>query len=85
MEGGRPRSNCGQLRRLTGQKADRAGKDELVEECLPEQAVRVSHQCAFFLAELGTPGYIIERGPTDAMFDSPQDPRTSDYVQGRFG
>jgi hypothetical protein len=24
-------------------------------------------------------------GPTEAMFESPQDPRTSDYVHGRFG
>jgi hypothetical protein len=26
-----------------------------------------------------------EHGPTDAVFDSPQDPRTSDHVHGRFG
>jgi len=50
-----------------------------------QQAQRVSDQTAFFLAELGAPGYIIEHGPTDAMFDSPQDPRTLDYVHGRFG
>jgi phosphate transport system ATP-binding protein len=50
-----------------------------------QQAARVSDQCAFFLAELGTPGYIVEHGPTDAMFGSPQDQRTSDYVHGRFG
>jgi phosphate transport system ATP-binding protein len=31
------------------------------------------------------PGYIVEHGPTDAMFNSPQDPRTADYVNGRFG
>jgi phosphate transport system ATP-binding protein len=50
-----------------------------------QQAARVSHQCAFFLAELGTPGVIVEYGPTDVMFSSPQDPRTADYVAGRFG
>jgi phosphate transport system ATP-binding protein len=50
-----------------------------------QQAVRVSHQCAFFLAEQGTPGVIVEHGPTDAMFNSPQDQRTNDYVNGRFG
>jgi phosphate transport system ATP-binding protein len=50
-----------------------------------QQAQRVSQQCAFFLAEQGTPGYIVEYGPTDAMFNDPQDPRTSDYVNGRFG
>ena len=50
-----------------------------------QQAQRVSDQCAFFLAEQGTPGYIVEHGPTSDMFNSPQDPRTSDYVHGRFG
>ncbi len=50
-----------------------------------QQAARVSNQCAFFLAEQGTPGFIVEHGPTAAMFGSPQDPRTNDYVNGRFG
>ncbi len=50
-----------------------------------QQAARVSSQCAFFLAAQGTPGVIVEHGDTDAMFGSPQDPRTSDYVNGRFG
>jgi phosphate transport system ATP-binding protein len=50
-----------------------------------QQAQRVSDQCAFFLAEQGTPGGIVEHGPTEAMFSSPQDPRTADYVNGRFG
>jgi phosphate transport system ATP-binding protein len=50
-----------------------------------QQAQRVSDYTAFFLAEQGTPGYIIEHGPTEAMFDEPQDPRTLDYVHGRFG
>ncbi len=50
-----------------------------------QQAARVSNHCAFFLAEQGTPGLIVEHGPTDAMFGDPQDPRTSDYVLGRFG
>ncbi len=50
-----------------------------------QQAQRISNHCAFFLAELGSPGYIVEHGPTEAMFGSPQDPRTADYVHGRFG
>ena len=50
-----------------------------------QQAARVSSKCAFFLAEQGTPGAIVEHGPTDAMFSMPQDPRTNDYVNGRFG
>jgi phosphate transport system ATP-binding protein len=50
-----------------------------------QQASRVSNKCAFFLAEQGTPGVIVEHGDTDAMFNAPQDPRTADYVHGRFG
>ena len=50
-----------------------------------QQAQRVSDQCAFFLAGKGEPGSIVEYGPTDAMFEDPQDPRTADYVRGRFG
>ncbi len=50
-----------------------------------QQAQRVSHRCAFFLAEQGTPGIIVEHGPTEVMFSAPQDQRTNDYVNGRFG
>ncbi|WP_369371260.1 phosphate ABC transporter ATP-binding protein PstB [Promicromonospora sp. Populi] len=50
-----------------------------------QQAQRVSQQCAFFLASQGTPGAIVEHGDTEAMFSEPQDERTYDYVNGRFG
>jgi phosphate transport system ATP-binding protein len=50
-----------------------------------QQAARVSQQCAFFLAAQGTPGVIVESGTTDQIFGAPQDQRTSDYVNGRFG
>jgi phosphate transport system ATP-binding protein len=50
-----------------------------------QQAARVSQQCAFFLAEQGTPGTIVEAGATEQVFGSPVDPRTEDYVNGRFG
>jgi phosphate transport system ATP-binding protein len=50
-----------------------------------QQAARVSQACAFFLAEQGTPGVIVESGPTSQIFSSPEDPRTADYVEGRFG
>ncbi|MFE3072226.1 phosphate ABC transporter ATP-binding protein [Streptomyces sp. NPDC059247] len=50
-----------------------------------QQAARVSDSCAFFLAEQGTPGVIVEHGPTERVFGSPADPRTADYVNGRFG
>ncbi|MGO8877875.1 MAG: phosphate ABC transporter ATP-binding protein [Acidimicrobiales bacterium] len=50
-----------------------------------QQAARVSHHCAFFLASQGTPGAIVEQGPTQEIFHSPKDTRTADYVHGRFG
>jgi phosphate transport system ATP-binding protein len=50
-----------------------------------QQAARVSDQCAFFLAEAGTPGIIVEQGDTTKIFQNPNDPRTLDYVSGRFG
>ena len=50
-----------------------------------QQAARVSQQCAFFLAEQGAPGFIVEHGDTSAMFGSPRDERTAAYVSGRFG
>src|SRR5262245_56485066 len=50
-----------------------------------QQAQRVSHQCAFFRAGAGQPGRIVEAGSTDQIFNNPADPRTSDYVHGRFG
>ena len=65
---------------------------ELVEEVTivivthnMQQAARVSHQCAFFLAEHNSPGVIVEHGSTDQMFTHPIDTRTADYVNGRFG
>ncbi len=50
-----------------------------------QQAQRVSDRCAFFLAAEGQPGYIVEQGDTEALFERPQDSRTADYVNGRFG
>jgi phosphate transport system ATP-binding protein len=51
-----------------------------------QQAQRVSNECAFFLVEgEGLPGRIVEAGPSDQMFSRPSDPRTADYIQGRFG
>jgi len=50
-----------------------------------QQANRVSDTCAFFLSENGSPGHIVEAGPTVKMFSDPDDPRTLDYVNGRFG
>jgi phosphate transport system ATP-binding protein len=51
-----------------------------------QQAARVSQKCAFFLVEVfGEPGRIIEFGDTEKMFQAPEDERTLDYVNGRFG
>ena len=50
-----------------------------------QQAARVSQQCAFFLAEQGSPGVVVEHGDTGAMFTAPRDERTAAYVTGRFG
>lgn len=44
------------------------------------QARRVSDQCAFFLH-----GEVVEYGPTEQVFENPQDERTSAYVSGRLG
>jgi phosphate transport system ATP-binding protein len=45
-----------------------------------QQAARISERTAFFLK-----GELIEYGETPQIFTSPQDKRTEDYVQGRFG
>ena len=50
-----------------------------------QQAQRVSDQTAFFLAEDGNPGRVVEFGNTDDVFNRPVDPRTNDYVNGHFG
>jgi len=50
-----------------------------------QQAQRISDQCAFFNVNEGEPGRIVEIGPTEQIFEHPKDPRTADYVHGRFG
>ena len=50
-----------------------------------QQAQRVSDQTAFFLAEDGNPGTVVEFGSTDDVFNRPVDLRTNDYVNGHFG
>jgi phosphate transport system ATP-binding protein len=50
-----------------------------------QQAQRVSDRCAFFMVEEGSPGGIVEVGPTQKIFNEPDDKRTADYVHGRFG
>lgn len=50
-----------------------------------QQAQRVSDRTAFFLAEEGEPGRVVEFGTTEQVFRNPVDPRTNDYVNGHFG
>ena len=45
-----------------------------------QQAARVSHYTAFFYM-----GDLIEYNGTDQLFTSPGNPRTEDYITGRFG
>ena len=33
----------------------------------------------------GQPGHVVESGSTEKLFTAPDDPRTADYVHGRFG
>ena len=50
-----------------------------------QQAMRVSDRCAFLLMGEDKAGELIEFGPTAKLFSEPIDPRTLDYVNGRFG
>ncbi|HZR10826.1 MAG TPA: phosphate ABC transporter ATP-binding protein PstB [Myxococcales bacterium] len=45
-----------------------------------QQAARVSDSTAFFYL-----GELIEQGPTEQIFTNPREPRTEDYVTGKFG
>jgi phosphate transport system ATP-binding protein len=45
-----------------------------------QQAARVADTTAFFLA-----GELIEHAPTTTIFMHPSDPRTEEYVSGKFG
>ncbi len=51
-----------------------------------QQAARVSDVTAFFnIAGTGAPGKLIESGPTDKIFSTPEVQATEDYISGRFG
>ncbi len=50
-----------------------------------QQAMRVSDRCAFLLMAEDKAGELIEFGETPTLFSEPSDPRTLDYVNGRFG
>jgi phosphate transport system ATP-binding protein len=50
-----------------------------------QQASRVSDFTAFMLMNEHRAGEIVEFGSTVDLFNRPQDPRTEDYITGRFG
>jgi len=50
-----------------------------------QQAARVSDYTTFFMVDENRTGYLVEYSPTKEMFSNPQDPRTEDYITGRFG
>ncbi|HVX21293.1 MAG TPA: phosphate ABC transporter ATP-binding protein [Acidimicrobiales bacterium] len=50
-----------------------------------QQAMRVSDYCAFLLMGEDKAGALVEASSTTAMFESPSDERTRDYINGRFG
>ena len=55
-----------------------------------QQAARVSDRTAFFTARPdettgNRTGLLVEFGATNKIFSNPADPRTEDYISGRFG
>ncbi len=50
-----------------------------------QQAGRVSDYTAFLLAGEERTGRLVEFGPTSDIFTNPADPRTEDYITGRYG
>ena len=45
-----------------------------------QQAARVSQQTAFFHM-----GSLVEVGPTEKIFSTPEQKRTQDYITGKIG
>jgi phosphate transport system ATP-binding protein len=50
-----------------------------------QQAHRISDDCAFLLMGEDRAGELIEFNTTAKIFSDPKDPRTLDYISGRFG
>jgi len=50
-----------------------------------QQAYRISDDCAFLLMGADRAGELIEFDATPKIFYFPKDPRTIDYISGRFG
>lgn len=50
-----------------------------------QQAARVSDYTIFMSLNDEGSGWVVEAGPTNALFTAPRDKRTEDYITGRFG
>ena len=50
-----------------------------------QQAARASDMTAFFTMDTDRAGMMVEYGETNQIFTNPRDPRTEDYITGRFG
>ncbi|MBD6618762.1 phosphate ABC transporter ATP-binding protein [Komarekiella sp. 'clone 1'] len=50
-----------------------------------QQAARISDFTAFFSTDESRIGQMVEFGATEQIFNNPLDPRTRDYISGRFG
>ena len=52
-----------------------------------QQAQRVADMTAFFSVDISKgsrTGYLVESGPTEALFESPREQLTKEYVSGHF-
>ena len=56
------------------------GKYQGESEHNMQQALRIAHKTAFFLL-----GEVIEYDDTEKIFSNPSNPKTEEYVTGRFG
>ncbi len=50
-----------------------------------QQAARVSNETVFMSMNENRSGYVVEVGPTAAIFTNPRNKLTEDYITGRFG
>ena len=49
-----------------------------------QQAARVSDETAFFMVGENRSGYLVEHDDTQKIFTNPTNPRTEEYITGRF-
>ena len=49
-----------------------------------QQAARVSDETAFFMVGDNRSGYLVELGDTQKIFTNPTNPKTEEYITGRF-